>query len=64
MSCPLDFDILIFRALGELWFQEGLGRELITSFLVNLEALFWTAVISLGLSYLTVLPVFRESHRP
>lgn len=49
----------VFRALGELWFQEGLGRELITSFLVNLEALFWTAVISLGLSYLTVLPVFR-----
>ncbi len=49
----------VFSALGELWLTEGLGRELIASITLNLEAMFWTTVISLGLSYLTVLPVFR-----
>jgi len=49
----------VFHALGYLWRDEGLGRELIRSFGQNLEALGWTALISLGLSYLTVLPVFR-----
>jgi len=46
-------------ALSELWTRQGLGRELIASFVLNVEALALTAVISLGLSYLTVLPVFR-----
>ena len=46
-------------ALGELWMQEGLGPELWTSFKANVQALFITALISLGLSYLTVLPVAR-----
>ncbi|HKC14228.1 MAG TPA: nitrate ABC transporter permease [Vicinamibacteria bacterium] len=49
----------VARALGQLWFQEGLGRELGTSLTVNLEALALTLVISLGLSYLTVVPFFR-----
>jgi NitT/TauT family transport system permease protein len=49
----------VFRALGELWTNEGLGQELIASFSLNLEALAWTVLLSLGLSYLTVLPVFR-----
>src|SRR6266542_623036 len=49
----------VYRALGVLWFEQGLGRELWTSVLVNLEALAFTLVISLGLSYLTVLPIFR-----
>lgn len=49
----------VARALRGLWFEEGLGRELITSFLMNLEALAWTLVISLLLSYLTVLPALR-----
>jgi NitT/TauT family transport system permease protein len=49
----------VLRALQELWFEEGLGRELFTSFLLNLEALGLTLLISLGLSYLTVLPFFR-----
>lgn len=48
----------VARALGNLW-MEGLGRELIISFSLNLEAIFWTTVISLALSYLTVLPAFR-----
>jgi len=49
----------VFHALGKLWSKDGLGQELITSFVMNLEALAWSAVISLGLAYLTVLPVFR-----
>jgi NitT/TauT family transport system permease protein len=47
------------KALADLWMTQGLGPELFTSFRLNLEALFWTTLISLGLSYLTVLPVFR-----
>jgi NitT/TauT family transport system permease protein len=49
----------VFRALGRLWTEEGLGRELITSFFMNVEALAMTLVISLGLAYLSVLPVVR-----
>jgi NitT/TauT family transport system permease protein len=49
----------VMTALRRLWFQEGLGRELITSFSLNLEALGLTLLISLALSYLTVVPVFR-----
>lgn len=46
-------------ALRRLWLEEGLGRELIISFSLNLQALAWTVVISLLLSYLTVVPFFR-----
>ncbi len=49
----------VARALQSLWMTEGLGPELITSFKMNLEALGLTALLSLVLSYLTVLPVFR-----
>lgn len=49
----------VFEALGHLWMNEGLGQELITSFMMNLEALALTALISLGLSYLTVIPAVR-----
>jgi NitT/TauT family transport system permease protein len=48
-----------FAALGKLWMEQGLGQELITSFVMNLESLAWTVVISLGLCYLTVLPFFQ-----
>src|SRR5260370_212155 len=49
----------VASALRNLWLYQGLGRELITSFSLNVEALAWTAVLSLGLSYLTVIPAFR-----
>jgi NitT/TauT family transport system permease protein len=49
----------VLRALGSLWMNEGLGRELWVSFTANLQALAITAAISLTLSYLTVLPVWR-----
>lgn len=46
------------HAMRELWFEQGLGHELITSFKMNLEALALTALISLGLSYLSVVAFF------
>lgn len=49
----------VLQALQNLWMTQGLGPELFTSFQVNLEALAVSTVISLLLSYLTVLPFFR-----
>jgi NitT/TauT family transport system permease protein len=49
----------VVRALASLWMTQGLGHELWTSFTSNLQALAITTAISLGLSYLTVLPVWR-----
>jgi NitT/TauT family transport system permease protein len=49
----------VFAAFKSLWFEQGLAQELGSSCKLNLEALFWTILISLGLSYLTVLPFFR-----
>jgi NitT/TauT family transport system permease protein len=49
----------VLKAFRTLWFEQGLGRELMTSFSMNLEALALTVVISLTLSYLAVLPFFR-----
>src|SRR5215471_7528341 len=55
----LPTPIEVIQALNTLWFQQGLGRELWTSFSMNLQSLALTIVISLALSYLTVLPAFR-----
>jgi NitT/TauT family transport system permease protein len=49
----------VLSAFGNLWMEQGLGRELITSFFMNVEALAWTVVISLGFCYLAVMPFFR-----
>ncbi len=49
----------VATAFRSLWFSQGLGRELITSVLMNLEAIGLTLLISLSLTYLTVLPFFR-----
>lgn len=49
----------VLAALQRLWMVQGLGQELATSFGLNLQALLWSSVISLGLAYLTVIPVFR-----
>jgi NitT/TauT family transport system permease protein len=48
----------VFQALGEMW-QAGLGAELITSFILNLEALAFATLLSPGMAYLTVIPFFR-----
>ena len=37
----------------------GLGSQLVTSYTLNLQAIFWSIVISLGLSYLSVVPAFK-----
>jgi NitT/TauT family transport system permease protein len=49
----------VLRALSSLWAQQGLGAELVASFKLNLVALAWSTLLSLGLSYLTVLGVMR-----
>lgn len=46
-------------ALRNLWMTQGLGPELWTSIISNFEALAITLVLSLLLSYLTVLPFWR-----
>jgi len=48
----------VWQALGEMW-TEGLGGELITSFVLNLEAIAVATLLSLLLAYLTVIPFFR-----
>src|SRR2546429_7808015 len=52
---PMD----VWRGVVDLWNNEGLGQELIVSFLLNVQAMAWATVISLGLAYLTVVPVFQ-----
>ena len=52
---PMD----VWRAFVDLWSHEGLGQELIVSFSLNLQAMGWATLISLGLAYLTVVPVFQ-----
>lgn len=49
----------VLTALHGLWFTQGLAHELWTSFTLNIQALALSLVISLALSYLTVLPFFR-----
>jgi NitT/TauT family transport system permease protein len=49
----------VAKAFRVLWFEQGLGQELWTSFTMNLEALGLTLAISLVLSYLVVVPFFR-----
>jgi len=49
----------VWAAFTDLWAHEGLGQELITSFLLNVQAMAWATVLSLGLAYLTVVPFFR-----
>jgi NitT/TauT family transport system permease protein len=49
----------VLRAFQGLWMTQGLAHELGTSFSLNLQALALSTLISLALSYLTVLPFFR-----
>jgi NitT/TauT family transport system permease protein len=49
----------ILSAFSSLWNFDGLGVELITSLILNLQALFVGTLLSLGLAYLTVMPFFR-----
>lgn len=46
-------------SLVQLWQNYGLGQELVASYLLNAQALVWSTVISLLLSYLTLMPALR-----
>jgi NitT/TauT family transport system permease protein len=54
---PKPWDV--WQAFVDLWNHEGLGQELIVSFLLNVQAMAWATVISLVLAYLTVVPFFQ-----
>jgi NitT/TauT family transport system permease protein len=49
----------VLQALARLWLEQGLGRELWTSFSLNLKALAIATALGLLLSYLTAVPFFR-----
>jgi len=51
--------LAVWNAFLDLWSHEGLGQELITSFMLNIQAMAWATVLSVGLAYLTVVPAFR-----
>ncbi len=55
----LPSPIEVADALSNLWMKQGLGQELATSFGLNLQALAIASVLSLGLAYMTVIPLFR-----
>ena len=49
----------VWTALGDLWMNQGMSQELFTTLKLIFHALALTIVISLLLSYATVVPVFR-----
>ncbi len=49
----------VLGAFRKLWFEDGLGQEIVTSLGVNVQAIAITLVLSLLLSYLTVVAFFR-----
>ncbi len=49
----------VWRALGSLWWEHGMGPELFTTLQLILHALALTVVISLLLSYATVIAALR-----
>jgi NitT/TauT family transport system permease protein len=51
---PAPTDVL--AALPALWTQGGLGQELISSFMVNLQGMFFAILLSLPLAYLSRTP--------
>src|SRR5215470_19015788 len=49
----------VAAALARLWTTQGLFDELVTSVVLNAQAIAWTTVIALGLAYATVVPAVR-----
>lgn len=49
----------VIQSFPALWFDRGLGVELLASFQTNIEALFWSIIISLPLAYLCMVPAIR-----
>jgi NitT/TauT family transport system permease protein len=48
----------VWSCFKDQW-EAGLGTQLIISYTLNLQAILWSIVISLGLSYLSVVPIFK-----
>jgi NitT/TauT family transport system permease protein len=49
----------VVQAFPTMWFENGLGQEVVTSFIVNVQAIGISAILGLGLAYLsTVQAVF------
>ena len=51
----------VWAALREMWWDEGMGPELFVTLKLIFHSLAWTLVISLTLSYATVLPFMRPA---
>jgi NitT/TauT family transport system permease protein len=49
----------VWRGLSEVWWEHGMGPELFTTMKLIFHALFFTVVISLLLSYATVIAAMR-----
>ena len=49
----------VWHALGNLWNEQGMSQDLFTTLRLLFHALVLTIVISLLMSYLTVIPAFR-----
>jgi NitT/TauT family transport system permease protein len=49
----------VWRALGHLWWSEGMGPELGATLKLIFNALVYTVLISMALSYSTVIAAFR-----
>lgn len=49
----------VARAIGDLWANEGLGEQLISSYMVQIEALAVATVIALTLAYAATVPIIR-----
>jgi NitT/TauT family transport system permease protein len=57
LPTPVD----IWHALGQLWWQEGMGPEIFTTIRLIAHATFLTVVLSLTLSYATVIAALRPA---
>ncbi len=49
----------VLDAFGRLWWTDGMGPEIFTTLKLILHSLFFTVVISMSLSYATVIAFFR-----
>jgi NitT/TauT family transport system permease protein len=49
----------VWKAFGDLWWHQGMAQELFTTLKLILHALLLTVIISLALSYLTVIAFLR-----
>ncbi len=49
----------VYHAFPDLWYNQGLGYKLFTSFSLSLEASIWIFVICYSLALLTVMPIFK-----